>query len=334
MNRKANVAAHSVFALAILALSLALVVTPATAQIASTANDPAIVHNTWSSGAAMPLAVKFTMAGVLKNKIYVVGGVTSSAIVANNQIYDPVANSWSVGAALPTITFGAATAVVGNTLYIFGGSTNNVNETNAVWAYNPKSNKWTAKAAMPTARVVATAVADKNIIYVIGGYNFTFGHGGLLNIVESYNTQTNTWTTEAPLLTWKSESSVGLVGSTILAAGGGTGTGDTGENEGYSVLTNSWTTLASDPMGRNASCGGYAGKLIVAGGGNNSAIAVNTNESFSLTKNKWTTLAPMPQAVADPGSAIYKGSLYCFGGGSVVGQFAGSVFNYVQKYQP
>jgi N-acetylneuraminic acid mutarotase len=274
------------------------------------------------------------MAGTIKNQIHVVGGITNSQIVTDHQIYDPVANTWSTGPALPIQTFGAAVAVVGNVLYVFGGSVNNQNETDAVWAYNAQTNAWTSKKAMPTARVVATAAVDKNIIYVIGGYNYTFPHG-VLNIVESYDTKTDTWTEEAPLLVEKSESSVGLFGSTVVAAGGLTASGETGDNEGYSVSANSWTTLTADSAPRNASCGGSIGaKLIVATGSNSSGNAVGNNESFSLSKNKWTTLASIPNGVVDSGSAIYKGKLYCIGGGSVVGQFQGTVFNYVQIYQP
>jgi hypothetical protein len=40
----------------------------------------------------------------------------------------------------------------------------------------------------------------------------------------------------------------------------------------------------------------------------------------------------MPPAAA--WSAVYDGQLYCFGGGTVGTQFEGSVFDYLQIYQP
>lgn len=80
------------------------------------------------------MALKWPFAGVIRNQIYVVGGVTDTAVVAYNQIYNPVANTWSTGAGLPVTTMDGASAVVKNILYVIGGSTDGKTETNAVWA--------------------------------------------------------------------------------------------------------------------------------------------------------------------------------------------------------
>src|SRR5271157_4134183 len=45
------------------------------------AQSPAVTHNTWTSGAPMPVALEFTMAGVIGSNIYVVGGITDTAVV-------------------------------------------------------------------------------------------------------------------------------------------------------------------------------------------------------------------------------------------------------------
>jgi len=337
-------------ALTMVAVLLAGAAVQAAAQTATEVDGsaPTVVHNTWSSGTAMPLALEFTMAGVLTSKvggvltsqIYVVGGVTTSAVVANNQIYNPVAKTWSRAAAIPMPTFDGAVVVMKNVLYIFGGSNDGSTCTNAVWAYNPKTNSWSAKAAMPTSRCSAAASVENNIIYVIGGVT---PPSMRLNTVESYNPATNTWTEEAPLLVGKSEASVGLVKvsvggkivQTIIAADGYTASGDTGDNEGYNATANSWKSLASDPTVRHEACtGSIGGKLYLAGGSNNQGTSLTVTESFNLSKNKWTTQASMPQAVTGTGSVVNKGLLYCFGGGDRNSQFQGNVFNYVQIYQP
>ena len=212
------------------------------------AQAPAVNHNTWTSGAAMPTGVFCSMAGVLSGEVYVVGGQDSSGtVVADTQIYNLKTNTWSAGVPLPAPVWCGATAVVENVLYIFGGypTAGTGTTTNAVWAYSPKTKTWTAKAAMPTARGSVGAVADKNIIYVIGGYN-----GSRLATVESYNPATNTWTEETPLLDGKSEPSLGVFGSTIVAADGYTSGGDNGDNEGYSTTTNAWKAFKADPTAR------------------------------------------------------------------------------------
>jgi N-acetylneuraminic acid mutarotase len=120
-----------------------------------------------------------------------------------------------------------------------------------------------------------------------------------------------------------------------VAAGGYSSSEDTGDNEGYNVPSNSWTSLATEPTGTNESCtGSVKGSLYLAGGSNGSGNAVDNTQSFKVAKDKWTTQASMPHAVAAPGSAVYKSVLYCFGGGSASSQFVGTIYDYLQIYQP
>ncbi len=306
-------------------------VTVKTGSTTLTSAQKFTVHDSWSSGKAMTTGVQWPMTGTIGSKIYVVGGYTATAPVANNQVYNPTTNTWSSGAVLPTAMAQGATAVVNNVLYVFGGSADGGGTvTNAVWAYNPTTNSWSSKAAMPTARCSSVAVVEKGIAYVIGGYN-----GSRLNTVESYNPTTNNWKEEAPLLVGKSEISAGLVGTTIVASGGFTSGGVTGDTEGYNATTNTWTTLATDSVHRNGACAGAIGGSLYASDGNdNSNNAFSVNESFNLAKNTWTTLATMPQVVTDSGPAVYNGQLYCFGGSSYANAFRGTIYNNVQIYQP
>ncbi len=135
------------------------------------AQNPAVTHNTWTSGAAMPTPLAFTTAAVLKNEIYVVGGNNGTGQVADVQIYNPVTNAWSTGVSYPTTIGSASSAVVKNILYVFGGTIDGVNPTNAVWTYNPKTKAWAAVTTMPTARWGSASGRreDNNIVYVIGG---------------------------------------------------------------------------------------------------------------------------------------------------------------------
>jgi Kelch motif len=107
----------------------------------------------------------------------------------------------------------------------------------------------------------------------------------------------------------------GLIGTTIVAAGGlvdpnPTGTGD---NEGYNASSGVWTSLQADPTARGGACAGVIGTQLYVAGGYSNGPAVVVTESFNLSRNFWKTLAPMPQATSWGGSAVYGGKLYCFG---------------------
>jgi hypothetical protein len=56
------------------------------AELPAIAQTPAITHNTWSNGTAMPTALKYPMTGVIKGKIHMIGGITDAAVVADNQV--------------------------------------------------------------------------------------------------------------------------------------------------------------------------------------------------------------------------------------------------------
>ncbi|MGB8012848.1 MAG: kelch repeat-containing protein [Terriglobales bacterium] len=332
---------RNIFTAAVLAIILVRTLPIAAQTEPGGRQVPAVTHNTWTSGAPMPTALLSTTAAVLKGQIYVVGGFSGSAVVADTQVFNPVSNAWSTGVPLPTPVGDAAAAVVKNVLYVMGGDDSNDGSavTNNVWAYNPKAKTWSAKAAMPTARTHAAAVVVNDIIYVIGGWNGVFSGDGLAT-VESYNPATDTWTEETPLLLGKWAPSVGVFGTkgtgyTIVApdgAGQCCPSNFTGDNESYNVSTNAWTSLEADPTARAFACFGSVGsKLYVAGGFATEGPALSVTESYQLSKNAWKTLAPIPQPAGDLSSAVYKGKLYCFGGWTA---WNGSVLDSVQIYQP
>jgi uncharacterized repeat protein (TIGR03803 family) len=300
-------------------------VTVTTGSTVLTSLQTFIVHNSWSSGAAMPTALMGAAAGAIGSEIYVVGGYTLSGAVGNNQIYNPEKNTWTSGAADPNPRAFAAYAVVNKKLYVFGGS-NGSALLSVAEAYDPATNTWSTLAPVPYVSETASAVADKDVIYVIGGQDYN----GYLTTVESYNTTTNTWTAEASLPDAQGWAAVGLLGMTVVAADGSNGSINLGINQGYDATDNTWSELTADPTPRVPGCYGVMnGKLYVAAGLTSTTITLN--EAYNPGTKKWVTLAPIPQAPGiASGSAVDGGNLYCFGGGV----FLTNVYDYVQIYQP
>ena len=290
--------------------------------------------NTWTTGAPMPTARKGPFTGVIGSKIYVIGGETNSAVLSVNEIYNTTTNTWSTGAAMPTARWLGASAVVNNVLYAIGGGNAPGAAFNVVEAYDPATDTWATKAPMPIVNDNIYAAVENNIIYVVGG--FSPSSGSRLATVLAYNPASNTWSVETPLKVAKSASAVGLVGSTIVAASGLTGSGVTADNEGYNAATNSWEALASVPTAAQAGCFGVSGGLFYLAGGENSASQpLAVTQAYSLQTNSWTEgLASMPYAVVAPGSAMVGGLLYCLGGADTGAELQGNIYDYVQIYQP
>jgi N-acetylneuraminic acid mutarotase len=290
-------------------------------------------YGAWSLGAPMPTARMGAFTGTIGNKIYVIGGENNNTVLSVNEIYDTTTDNWTTGSPMPTARWLGASAVVNNILYAMGGGLNE-GGTNVVEAYNPKNNTWSSKRAMPPMGGNIYAVVQRNIIYVIGGYS----NGTSLGAVWAYNPATDTWVEKAPLNVAKRLAAVGLLGATIIAAGGLANRGVTDDNEGYDPTTNQWKTLALMPRGRQGGCfDASMGILYFAGGhADGEALRVtNVLEAYSAKTNSWTTgLASMPDAVANPGSAQVAGRLYCFGGSDISTPFQGRMFNSVQIYKP
>ncbi len=308
------------------------VVTVTTGTTTLTSRNKFTVHNSWAAGAVMPTAREGMASGVIGGKLYVVSGATASAIVGNNEIYNPTTNTWTTGAAIPTPVFVPASAVVSNVLYVIGGiKDSSQTPLSIVQAYNPTTNTWSTKAPMPTATDSVNAVVLNNLIYVVGGYD-----GARSSLAQVYNPATDTWSTASNLLVPKSSSVLGVLGTTLVSSGGLENNGSpTGDTEGFSG--SAWSALTADATPRNAACGAaISGQLYVTGGStsNIAGSATATTESYNLTKNAWTSQLAAPLAVISASPAVVGGKLYCIGGTNNGSLFTGSVYNNVQIYQP
>jgi uncharacterized repeat protein (TIGR03803 family) len=305
-------------------------VTVTTGSTTLTSTQKYTVHNSWGQGAAIPVPVICPAVGFIGGKIYVVGGGNGTVSVGNNQVYNITNNTWSTAAAMPTPVGCAAYAVVAGILYVIGGSSNTTAFTDTVQAYDPATNTWSTKTSMPIVRAsIPAGVVDGKSIYVMGGNGTTLR----LDNLEAYDTTTDTWTEESALLVGRSETTGGLLGTTIVSSDGDTNSGPTGDTEAYDVSTNTWSELTADPTPRGGPCfGAISGQLYLAGGSTSGGGATSVTESFNLKVDKWTTLLSIPNAMEWSGSTVANGQLYCFGG--TPSSSGTTADNYLQIYQP
>jgi N-acetylneuraminic acid mutarotase len=319
-------------ALRLLSVSLLLVGTVSfvNAQVSE------VTHNSWTSGAPMITPRVGAAFGVIKGKVYVVTGATTSAIVTTNEVYNIAKNTWTTGAPIPTARYVPASAVVNNILYVIGGCNSACasggGALNVVEAYDPATNTWSEKSPIPTAIDSVYAIVSKKIIYVVGGY---VPGTGRVPTLYSYDPATDTWKQEASMAVGKSNPATGVLGG-IIAAGGLANGGVTNDTESYAIAKNTWKTLAPMPTALSASCfGTVSGRFYVASGSDNSGPNATVQAYTAGTTKSWATgLASIPQATVGPASAVAKGQLYCIGGANTGALFASQVYGNVQIYQP
>lgn len=123
-----------------------------------------VTGNSWSTMAAMPIAVAASAATWGPDgKIYVVGGVSSGITTNLVQVYNPAANSWTVSTPLPE---GLSLATIGmdtlGRLVVMGGAGEDGNDVGDVW----RSQQLTAPDIAPTFTSYPAVSATYQVPYV------------------------------------------------------------------------------------------------------------------------------------------------------------------------
>jgi N-acetylneuraminic acid mutarotase len=126
----------------------------------------------------------------------------SSSLVSAKTIQD----SWNTKTPMPQERWCMGVVTVEGKIYVIGGYSFSGNSAGINERYDPKTDKWTTLASMPTWRASFAITAYQGKIYCIGGdvpnpdYIAPGTNSGLpCNVVEVYDTVTNSWSTKTPL---------------------------------------------------------------------------------------------------------------------------------------
>jgi N-acetylneuraminic acid mutarotase len=232
--------------------------------------------------------------------------------------------SWIQRAFVPYNAGGIFAASDGTYVYC-GGGWDGITVHADLLRYNPVADSWTSLAPSADQHYRSQAVYYNGKIYNMGG----LGASNVTNTTRIYDIATNTWTTGAPMPVALSDMATVLWNGIIYVAGGYNGSGAVNTLYAYSIASNTWSnTLAPLPQALYApGFGTMNGKLYIASG-NDGTNELNTLYVYDIASNTWTTGASVPTSATGPGSTIYCGKLYLYGG-----KFAPTL-NITQIYDP
>jgi subtilisin-like proprotein convertase family protein len=263
--------------------------------------------------------------GSSPGQLFAFGGADFTAIQAYNNSFSTVANTWSTMTAMPTAKYQFSAQRVGDKIYCAGGySTGFVPDTNT-YIYDVINNTWANGALMPTpVGDYASGVYMDSLIYYIGGYS-----GADENIVQIYNTFTDTWTTGTTKLgTAAGGLRGGINGNKIVTVGGYNQTLASELDEAYlgdidpiDPTQITWTALPAYPggtVGRLAAGVPYGNQhpLIIFVGGDPSGTgtaAIDKCWGYDIIDNQWKFGPPKITAVSnisDFAGVVYNDSLW------------------------
>jgi N-acetylneuraminic acid mutarotase len=139
--------------------------------------DPAA--NSWQPRAPMPTPRNHAVAGVVGNKVYVIGGRVGGAFItgpsSNTDIveeYDPGANTWAFRAKMPTPRSAMAAGVHQGRIYVSGGEYQDARMMatyRALEAYDAARKAWMVLHSMPTARHGLAGGFVGNRLHMVSG---------------------------------------------------------------------------------------------------------------------------------------------------------------------
>jgi hypothetical protein len=181
---------------------------------------------------------------------------------------------------------------------------------------------WLPTAPLPTKRTAfATAVGSDGRIYVIGGQT----SGGLTNIVEAYDPQSDRWSTATALSDARGflAAATGADGRIYAISGRSPGNGKFGNGlsrvvEAYDPNGDEWTQLMVIPTARGqfGATIDAKGRLFAVGGSRFlSPDELTTVEAYVPNLGQWQAMPPLPTPRFGLGAALgADGRIYAVGG--------------------
>ena len=288
-----------------------------------TTPDAHAVPGSWSTGAAIPVAVEGYGATTLRAIHYYLGGYHFGDTDLN-QRYSSLTNTWLPnGAPLPlpeselaAVTDGGISCSGGPCIYAVSGRT----FPGVLQRYDPVLDSWTLLADMPAP--VATehsvvSVAGK--IYVAGGRTSGAPGSGAVNSLQIYDIPSNTWNFGPPLPIAVSDAAAILQDSQIFVFGGFTSSGAIlSTTQVFNIVTNTWTIAAPMPTARADESVGVCGSQLHVIGGETGAFT-GVHEVYDPASNTWSTDIGIPGGASGSGTEVQaisdSSKIYIVGGG-------------------
>jgi non-specific serine/threonine protein kinase len=285
-------------------------------------------RHAWQSGTDSLYAVQQVPAAVVKNRIWVVGGLTSplpSGLLqstADTEFYDPTTREWGRGPQLPVALNHAMMVTYQGTLWVIGGfvprgGNPTAGDSARVLMLNQAENAWIEKPMLHHARAAGAAAVVGNKIVVVGGR--TGDPGKPVTVTEVFNG--TSWQDATAIPTPADHLAAASDGKYLYAVGGDklSTADDVAAVQRFNPATGTWSQLP--PMSAAASGVGAAvvdGQLITLGGENLGTV-FNTVRELDLATRAWSSLPPLPEARHGMGVAVIGTTLYAVGGAAGLG---------------
>src|SRR6266550_4313266 len=291
--------------------------------------DPA--SGTWTATGSLNTArYDHTATSLLNGMVLLAEGFGSSGVPASTELYRTVPSAaptcpgpWKPAAPVGIDHYGGFMDSDATFAYEGGGYSFSVGDNiNEFGRFDPVANTWTSLAPVPdlnNANASGVYAPNVNKLFVFGGENVATST--VVNTTRIYDSASNTWSIGAPMPDVRDFMGSGYYNGKIYLVGGySTGNVDPsfGQVWEYDPVLNSFnTSRASMPITMGGPGFGIVnGHIYIAGGRNLNNNNLNTLYDYDIVADTWTQRANLPTGIEVPGSAVFIGKLWVFGGGN------------------
>ena len=208
--------------------------------------------NQWYQVTPMIYKRAYFFAGVLKNKIYSIGGKFKEGSLATAERYDPETNLWESVPNMPSAYHAHAGAVHTNYIYVSGGYSNN-HFTPDLQRYDPGMRQWEDMSPMLSPRGWHVMCMIQEKLLVFGGCTLNANQQALPVLQsECYDPSTDQWSIIAPLAISHKEASCVLYQDSVYVLGGYNVQTKTGQKmvSRYDPVSGTWETVGALPQSK------------------------------------------------------------------------------------
>ena len=283
----------------------------------------------WSTDTSIPNTIGWSQAIVTKNRVYLLGGCTSSGSPVANVYTAPInadgsLGTWTTGTSLPGALAYSQAIVTKNRVYLLGGSDSN---NGFATVYTAPINTdgtlgtWAVGTSLPTGFGFSQAIITKNRVYLLGG---AVGTNDALSSVYTAPINTDgtlgTWSLDTPLLIGLSQSQAVITKNRVYLLGGSL-SGNSPSTNVYTAPINAdgtlgtWTTGTSLPGASSwVQVVVTSGRVYLMGGGAGVQTVYTAPINLDGTLGAWVNGTPLPGVLTRSQTVVLKNTIYTLGG--------------------
>jgi N-acetylneuraminic acid mutarotase len=233
-----------------------------------------------------------------------------------------IGDRWGTAAPLPVARSAHAVVAAGGAIYVLGGPGGTRVDRFA-------GRRWTLATRLPAGIVNAPAAAVVGTrIYVLGGF------AGATNVptarVSVFDTKRRKWLRGPPLPRGLGGAAAVVLGGHIHVLGGGNDVSTLASHWVLDPTTGAWSAAAPLPRAEGSPAAAVLGGKIYAIGGRSGSSDFGDTYVYDPVTDRWAHGPSIPPR-GTAGAAVWKGSIYLFGGES---QATASVLGDVYRLSP